>query len=142
MGKPAAVLTDQVMGMCLHTYQSTTPSPGGPVPTPVPMNLPFVGKIVGPGAPTVLICGKPASVFGDNVVNTAIHPPVGGASIPGPAVPPATNKATIALQCSTTVLIGGKPATVMGSQTTPECALAPGGGPAKVIASAMTVLIG
>ena len=92
MGKPAAVLTDQVMGTCLHTYQSTSPSPAGPVPTPVPMNLPFVGKILGPGAPTVMICGKPA--------------------------------------------------TVMGSQTTPTCGLAPGGGPAKVVSSAMTVLIG
>ena len=140
MGQPAAVLTDQVMGSCLHTYQSTTPSPAGPVPTPVPMTLPFVGKIVGPGAPTVLICGKPASVLGDNVVNTAIHPPVGGAAIPGPAVPPATNKATI-IQGSATVLIGGKPAVRMGDQSTPECGLAPGGGPAKVIASAVTVLI-
>lgn len=141
MGTPAATLTDQVMGMCLHTYQSTTPSPGGPVPTPVPLTLPFVGKIVGPGAPTVLICGKPASVLGDNVVNTAIHPPVAGAAIPGPAVPPATNKATI-IQGSPTVLIGGKPAVRTGDQSTPECGLAPGGGPAKVIGSAVTVLIG
>ena len=142
MGKPAAVLMDNVIGTCLHTYQSTSPSPAGPVPTPVPLNLPFMGNIVGPGAATVLICGKPASVLGDNVVNKAIHPPVGGASIPGPAVPPATNKAAIALQCSTTVLICGKPATITGAQTTPECGLAPGGGPAKVIGSAMTVLIG
>jgi uncharacterized Zn-binding protein involved in type VI secretion len=142
LGKPAAVVTDSVMGQCMHTYQSMSPSPGGPVPTPVPMNLPFVGKIIGPGAATVLICGKPASLLGDNVVNTAIHPPVGGASIPGPAIPPTTNKATIVLQCSMTVLICNKPAVVMGSQTTPECGLAPGGGPAKVIASAMTVQIG
>ena len=136
--KPAAVLTDQVIGSCQHTYQSTTPTPGGPVPTPTPMTLPFVGKIVGPGAPTVLICGKPASVMGDNVVNTAIHPPIGGAAIPGPAVPPATNKATVAVLCSQIVLIQGKPAVVTGSQTTPECGLSAGG--ARVIASAVTVL--
>ena len=141
MGMPAATLTDQVLGTCLHTYQSTTPSPGGPVPTPVPMTLPFMGQIVGPGAPTVLICGKPASVMGDNVVNTAIHPPVGGAAIPGPAVPPATNQSTI-VQGSPTVLIGGKPAVRMNDQSAPTCGLAPGGGPAKVIASAVTVLIG
>lgn len=139
MGMPAAVIGDQVMGSCLHTYQSTSPSPGGPVPTPVPMTLPFVGKIVGPGAPTVMICGKPASLLGDNVVNTSVHPPVGGASIPGPAVPPATNKATIAVKTSTTVLICGKPAVVTGSQTTPECGLT---SPAQVVGSATTVMIG
>ncbi len=141
MGVPAATLTDQVLGSCLHIYQSTTPSPAGPVPTPVPMTLPFVGQIVGPGAPTVLIGGKPASVMGDNVSNTAIHPPVGGVAIPGPAVPPATNISTI-IQGSPTVLIMGKPAVRMGDQSAPTCGLAPGGGPAKVIGTAVTVLIG
>jgi uncharacterized Zn-binding protein involved in type VI secretion len=141
MSKPAATLGDQVIGNCLHTYQSTTPTPAGPVPSPVPTPLPFMGQIMGPGAPTVLIGGKPASVLGDNVVNTAIHPPVGGLVTPGPAVPPTTNKATI-IQGSATVLIGGKPAVRMGDQTTPECGLAPGGGPAKVLGTAMTVLIG
>jgi uncharacterized Zn-binding protein involved in type VI secretion len=141
MGMPAATLTDKVVGSCLHTYQSTTPSPGGPVPTPVPMTLPFMGVIMGPGAPTVLICGKPASVMGDNVVNSSIHPPVGGAAIPGPAVPPATNQSTI-VQGSPTVLISGKPAVRMNDMSAPTCGLAPGGGPAKVVASATTVLIG
>src|SRR5574341_1878436 len=102
-----AVMGDPVLGLCLHTYQSTSPSPGGPVPTPVPMPLPFVGKIVGPCAPKVLVGGKPASVEGDNVVNTAVHPPVGGASIPGPATPTATNKTKVQ-KGSTKVLICGK----------------------------------
>jgi uncharacterized Zn-binding protein involved in type VI secretion len=141
MGVPAATLTDQVLGSCLHIYQSTTPTPAGPVPTPVPLTLPFMGQIVGPGAPTVLIGGKPASVLGDNVMNTAIHPPVAGAAIPGPAVPPATNQSTI-VQGSPTVLIMGKPAVRMGDQSAPTCGLAPGGGPAKVIGTAVTVLIG
>ncbi len=35
--------------------------------------------------------------MGDNVANTAMHPPVGGAAIPGPAVPPATNTTTIVM---------------------------------------------
>lgn len=137
MGTPAAVIGDQVMGSCMHTYQSTTPSPGGPVPSPVPMTLPFVGKIVGPGAPTVMICGKPAAVLGDNVVNTSIHPPVGGAAIPGPAVPPATNQTVIA-DGSTTVLIGGKPAARTGSKSTPTCGLT---GPGQVIGTGATVMI-
>lgn len=137
MGTPAATIGDQVMGSCLHTYQSTTPSPGGPVPSPVPMTLPFVGKIVGPGAPTVLIGGKPASVLGDNVVNTAVHPPVGGAAIPGPAVPPATNQSTIVMG-SPTVLICGKPAVRTGSTSEPTCGLT---GPANVVGTAATVMI-
>jgi len=136
MGTPAATLGDSVMGSCLHTYQSTSPSPGGPVPTPVPLTLPFQGSIV-QGEPTVLICGKPAVTLGAAVVNKAIHPPVGGASIPGPAVPPATNKATI-IDGSPTVLICNKPAVRTGCKTTPECGLT---GPAIVMGTATTVMI-
>src|SRR4051794_25669288 len=99
MGFPAATLGDDVLGSCLHTYASTTPSPAGPVPTPTPLTLPFMGKIMGPGNATVLIMGKPASVMGDNVVNSAIHPPAAGVVTPGPAAPPATNKTTI-ISCS------------------------------------------
>jgi uncharacterized Zn-binding protein involved in type VI secretion len=137
MGTPAATLTDKVIGSCMHTYMSTTPSPAGPVPSPVPMTLPFQGMIVGPGCPTVLIGGKPASVVGDNVANSAIHPPVGGAAIPGPAVPPATNISTIVMG-SATVLFGGVPAVRTGSESAPTCGLT---GPAIVQGSASTVLI-
>ena len=137
MGTPAATIGDQVLGACLHTYQSTTPSPGGPVPTPVPMTLPFMGQIVGPGAATVLIGGKPASVAGDNVVNTAIHPPVGGAAIPGPAQPSATNK-TVVNDGSPTVSICGKAAVRTGSQGEIDCGLT---APPVVMGTAATVLI-
>ena len=136
MGTPAAVLGDSVIGSCLHTYQSTTPSPGGPVPSPVPMTLPFKGSIM-EGVPTVLICGKPAVTLGASVVNTSVHPPMGGVSIPGPAVPPATNKATI-IDGSPTVIIGEKPIVRTGCKTTPECGLT---GPAIVQGTATTVLI-
>lgn len=136
MGTPAAVVGDSVMGACLHTYQSTSPSPTGVVPTPVPMPLPFQGSIVTP-VPTVLINNKPAATLGAVVVNKSIHPPVGGASIPGPAVPPATNKATI-IDGSPTVLINNKPAVRTGCKTTPECGLT---GPAVVIGTCFTVLI-
>jgi len=137
MGTPAATIGDPVLGACLHTYQSTTPSPAGPVPTPVPMPLPFVGKIVGPGAPTVLIGGKPASVVGDNVVNTAMHPPAAGAAIPGPAQPTATNK-TVIQDGSPTVLICGKPAVRTSSMGAIDCGLT---GPPVVTGTAATVLI-
>lgn len=137
MGVPAAVIGDSVVGNCLHTYQSTTPTPAGPVPSPVPTPLPFQGTIVA-GCPTVLINGKPAAYLSQpNVVNKSIHPPVGGGPTPGPAVPPATNKATI-IDGSPTVLIQGMPAIRTGSKTTPECGLT---GPATVIGSAATVLI-
>jgi hypothetical protein len=141
MGFTAAVVGDKVIGSCLHTYQSTTPSPAGPVPSPVPMTLPFMGMIVGPGAPTVLIANKPASVVGDNVVNQSVHPPAGGLATPGPAVPTATNKTTI-ISGSQTVLICNKPAVRTLDKSGPDCGLAPGGGPAKVIGSAATVMIG
>lgn len=141
MSLPAATVGDKVVGSCLHTYMSTTPSPGGPVPSPVPLTLPFMGVIAGPGAPTVMIANKPASVLGDNVVNQAMHPPVAGAAIPGPAVPPATNKATL-VSGSATVMICNKPAVRTGDKSTPECGLAPGGGPAIVVGTAATVLLG
>jgi len=141
MSLPVAVLFDKVLGNCLHIYQSTSPTPGGPVPTPVPLTLPFVGQIMGPGAAKVLVGGVPVSVLADNVVNTAIHPPVGGASIPGPAVPPATNKAVLVMG-STKVFAMGKPVIRTGDPSSPECGLAPGGGPAKVLAAGVKVLAG
>jgi uncharacterized Zn-binding protein involved in type VI secretion len=58
------------------------------------------GVITGPGVPTVLIGGMPASVVGD--VHTCAFPP--------PAVHPPTPMAL----GSFTVLIGGRPAVRMG----------------------------
>lgn len=82
MGKPAARIGD--MHMC-------------PMVTPGLPPIPHVGgPIVGPGCPTVLIGGMPASVMGD--VCTCVGPPD-----------------TIILG-STGVMIGGKPAARMGDQ--------------------------
>ncbi len=77
---PAARLTD------MHTCPMTT----GPVPH-------VGGPIVGPGIPTVLIGGIPASVMGDMATCTG---------------PPDT-----IIKGSATVLIGGRPAARMGDQT-------------------------
>ncbi|HLZ87653.1 MAG TPA: PAAR domain-containing protein [Puia sp.] len=83
MGQPAARLTD--MHLC-------------PMVTPGVPPIPHVGgPITGPGCPTVLIGGTPASVMGD--LCTCVGPP------------------DSVLVASTSVLIGGKPAVRMGDST-------------------------
>ena len=99
MTTPAARISD------LHVCPMLTP---GIVP------IPHVGgPIVGPGAPTVLIGGLPASVVGDNCV--CVGPP------------------DSIVKGSATVLIGGKPAARMGDTT------AHGG---TIVLGCFTVLIG
>lgn len=93
---PAARLTD------MHVCPATT----GPVPH-------VGGPIVGPGAPTVLICGMPAAVVGDMAV--CVGPPDSVAA------------------GSATVLLAGKPAARLGDS------MAHGG---TIVAGAPTVLIG
>ena len=76
--------------------------------------IPHVGgPITGPGVPTVLIGGMPASVVGDMCV--CVGPP------------------DVIIKGSVTVLIGGRPAAQMGSST------AHGG---SVVLGCPTVLIG
>ena len=84
MGQPAARLTD------MHTCPMQTPA----VPSPIPH---VGGPITGPGVPTVVIGGMPASVMGD--MATCVGPPD-----------------TIA-KGSATVMIGGKPAARQGDST-------------------------
>ncbi|MET3877929.1 MULTISPECIES: PAAR domain-containing protein [Chitinophaga] len=99
MGQPAARITD--MHVC-------------PLITPALPPIPHVGgPIVGPGMPTVLIGGLPASVVGD--LCTCVGPP------------------DSAIMGSFTVLIGGRPAVRMGDST------AHGG---VVVLGCPTVLIG
>lgn len=69
-----------------------------PMQTPAPVPIPHVGgPIVGPGAPTVLICGMPASVMGDELI--CVGPP------------------DVVVKGSTTVMIEGRPAARMGDET-------------------------
>lgn len=80
---PAARLTD------LHEC---------PMQTPTPVPVPHVGgPIIGPGVPTVLIGGLPASVVGDMLV--CVGPP--DAVVDG----------------SPTVMIGGRPSARIGDET-------------------------
>jgi uncharacterized Zn-binding protein involved in type VI secretion len=69
-----------------------------PMEDPAPIPIPHVGgPIVGPGVPTVIIAGMPASVVGDMLV--CVGPP--DAIVKG----------------STTVMIGGRPAARIGDET-------------------------
>jgi uncharacterized Zn-binding protein involved in type VI secretion len=100
VGQPAAKQGDQVMATDTHIVM--IPSPGGPVPTPLPH--PFTGQIDGVLSADVNIEGKAAAVVGSTATNTPSHIPQGG-----PFQKPPSNKATIQLG-SGTVLINGKAA--------------------------------
>ena len=83
MGQPAARISD--MHIC-------------PMVTPGLPPIPHVGgPITGPGVPTVLIGGLPASVMGD--MATCVGPP------------------DTIIKGSATVLIGGRPAARLGDTT-------------------------
>lgn len=82
------------------------PSPGGPVPTPLPH--PFSGMLDGGLSSDVNVEGKPAAVLGSTATNSPPHLPSGGSF----QVPP-KNQATVILG-SATVLINSKPAARCG----------------------------
>lgn len=80
MGQPAARQQDPVTGTDVHVV--LTPSPGGPVPTPVP--LPFSGQITGGTSSDVLVNGRPAAVVGSAATNLPPHLPPPGTSFSRP----------------------------------------------------------
>jgi uncharacterized Zn-binding protein involved in type VI secretion len=106
VGQPAAKQGDQVMATDTHIVM--IPSPGGPVPTPLPH--PFTGQIDGALSADVNIEGKAAAVVGSTATNTPSHIPQGG-----PFQKPPSNRATIQLG-SGTVLINGKQAARNGDK--------------------------
>jgi uncharacterized Zn-binding protein involved in type VI secretion len=105
MGKPAAKIGDQVVGVDMHVIMIPAP-PGPPVPTPLPH--PFNGRITGGCSANVKIGGMPAATVGSTADNMPAHIPQGG-----PFQVPPTNKGTIAMG-SATVKINGKPAARIG----------------------------
>jgi len=129
---PAAKQGDQIVAIDIHIVM--VPSPGGPVPTPLPH--PFNGIINGSLSSNVNVMGMPAATFGSTANNQPPHIP----TPPGTAfqIPP-TNQATI-MGGSATVFINGKPAARAGdpAQTCADPAPNPGG---QVIAVG-TVMIG
>jgi uncharacterized Zn-binding protein involved in type VI secretion len=100
MAQPAAKQGDRIVATDTHIVM--IPSPGGPVPTPLPH--PFTGIIDGSLSSDVNIEGKPAATQGSTATNTPAHIPQGG-----PFQKPPANRGTIQLG-SGTVLINGKPA--------------------------------
>ncbi len=99
MPSPAARLNDPVTGSDTHIM--LVPSPGGPVPTPMP--LPFSGKLVTGLSADVLINGRPAAVAGSVAQNLPPHLPPPGTSFSKPP----TNQGRV-VTGSVTVLINGK----------------------------------
>lgn len=123
MGPPAAVLNDQVNGMCVHLVPAP---PGPPVPTP----MPFAGPLVEGLATTVLIGGAPAAVVGS--VAYAVPPHVG--IVDAFAAPPMQRGTVIA--GSATVMLEGRPAARSGS----SCSTCTGTG--TLTGTAATVMVG
>ncbi|MDQ4043676.1 MAG: PAAR domain-containing protein [Actinomycetota bacterium] len=130
MGQPAAKQGDQVVATDTHIVM--IPSPGGPVPTPLPH--PFVGQLDGSLSDDVNIEGKPAAVQGSTATNTPSHIPQGG-----PFQKPPSNKGTVQLG-SNTVLINDKPAARNGDKV--MTCNDPADLPVGTVVAVGTVLIG
>lgn len=131
MGQPAASAASQVMAIDTHVVM--IPSPGGPIPTPLPS--PFMGPLNSGLVPTVKIAGQPAAVVGSGADNLPPHIPAGG-----PFQTPPSNKATIS-QGSASVLFGGKPAARNLDPVVTCDDLSPGAAKGQVIAVG-TVMVG
>lgn len=110
MGLPAATANSMVVAVDTHIV--LVPTPGGPVPTPLPH--PFSGKMSGGLISTVTINGQPAAVLGSTANNSPPHIPMP----PGVSFqrPPA-NQGTVFMG-SMTVKIGGKAAARHGDPVT------------------------
>lgn len=130
MGQPAAKKGDTVTGTDTHIIM--IPSPGGPVPTPLPH--PFSGMIDGNLSSNVKIMGMPAATVGSTATNLPAHIPQGG---PFQMLP--SNKATIQMG-SSSVRINGKMAARNGDAAT-TCN-DPVELPAGTVVAVSTVMIG
>lgn len=101
MSRPTARQGDPVTGTDMHIV--LVPSPGGPVPTPLPH--PFAGQLTEDLSRDVLVDGRPVATTGSVARNQPPHLP----TPPGTAfqVPPA-NRGTVQ-SGSATVLVNGRP---------------------------------
>lgn len=130
MGQPAAKQGDHITA--LDTHIVLIPSPGGPVPTPLPH--PFNGLLDGNLSTNVNIMGLPAATVGSTADNMPPHIPQGG-----PFQVPPTNQGQI-MNGSATVMINGKPAARAGD-TAMTCN-DPAPLPAGTVVATGTVMIG
>ena len=132
MGQPAANGASTVIAVDTHIVM--VPSPGGPVPTPLPH--PFSGPIDGALVSSVKIGGQPAAVVGSTATNSPAHIP----TPPGTSFQtPPGNRGTVAIG-SATVKIGGQPAARNGDPVT-TCD-DPADAPVGQIIAVGTVLVG
>jgi len=130
MGQPAAKQGDKIMATDTHIVM--IPSPGGPVPTPLPH--PFTGILTGGLSQNVKIGGLPAATVDSTADNVPPHIPQGG-----PFQTPPTNKGKI-IAGSQTVKINGKAAARNGDTAT-TCN-DPADQPVGTVAAAGNVMIG
>ena len=132
MGQPAAKQGDQIVAVDTHIVM--VPSPGGPVPTPLPH--PFSGIIDGALSSDVNIEKKPAATVDSTASNTPPHIPTPpGVSFQSP--PKNKGKITVG---STTVKINGKAAARAGD--TAETCNDPNDKPVGKVVATGTVMIG
>lgn len=130
MGSPAAKQGDQIVATDTHIIM--IPSPGGPVPTPIPH--PYTGIIDNALSADVNIEGKPAATVDSTSTNTPAHIPQGG-----PFQSPPSNIGTI-IMGSGTVNINGKAAARNGD--TAETCNDPTDLPVGTVIAVSTVNIG
>ena len=130
MGQPAAKQGDQIVGVDTHIIM--IPSPGGPVPTPLPH--PFSGIIDGSLSSDVKIMGMAAATLNSTATNMPPHIPQGG-----PFQVPPSNRGQI-IMGSATVLINGKGAARNGD--TANTCNDPADMPVGTVNAVGTVLIG
>jgi uncharacterized Zn-binding protein involved in type VI secretion len=132
MGKPIARQGDQVIAVDTHIV--LVPSPGGPVPTPLPH--PFAGQLASALSTSVSANGKPVATVDSIAQNQPPHLP----TPPGVSFqkPPA-NQGTVMLG-SATVKVGGKMVARAGD--TVKTCNDPADAPVGQIIAAGTVMVG
>ena len=132
MGQPAAKQGDQITATDTHIVM--VPSPGGPVPTPLPH--PFVGILNGALSTNVKIQNMAAATVGSTADNVPPHIP----TPPGTSFQnPPTNKGQI-MKGSATVMINNKPAARNGDMA--QTCNDPTPMPVGTVVAVSTVLIG
>lgn len=130
MGQPAAKQGDQITAVDTHIIM--IPSPGGPVPTPLPH--PFNGMINGNLSSNVKIMGMPAATQDSTADNMPPHIPQGGTF-----QKPPTNRGQI-MTGSATVFINQKAAARNGD--TAQTCNDPSDLPIGTVVAVGTVMIG
>lgn len=132
MGNPIARQGDQVVAVDTHIVM--VPSPGGPIPTPLPH--PFSGQLDGALSTSVKANGKAVATVDSTATNQPAHIPTS----PGVSFQkPPTNKGTVILG-SATVKVQGK--MVARAADTVKTCNDPLDMPVGQIVAAGTVLVG